>query len=93
MVDPQSGDILNKYNYSRMFASDDLDQTGEVPMPFRVERHNFNPHEIFGCFDYEKITDKPILLKDKEGRLVDKFLRKVNKAGYLEDEFGNVIDN
>jgi len=44
-----------------MFAEDELDERGEVPAPFCVEKYNFNPHNILGDFDYQ--DDKPILLK------------------------------
>jgi len=27
-----------------MFAASELDERGEVPAPFSVEKYNFNPH-------------------------------------------------
>lgn len=60
-------------------------------MPYRFEKYNFNPHEIMGNFDFQQ--GKPIILKNKQGQLVDKHLRPVNKAGYLIDELGNIIDS
>ena len=34
-----------------MFPNDDLDERGEVPAPFCIEKHNFNPHNLLGDFD------------------------------------------
>jgi hypothetical protein len=50
-----------------MFKKSDLDQNGEIPMPFKLERYNFNPNEILGHFEYDKKNFKPILLKNKQG--------------------------
>lgn len=48
-----------------MFKKEDLTDEGEIPMPFRMEAYNFNPHEIIGNFDYDKKSNKPIILKNK----------------------------
>jgi hypothetical protein len=48
------GDVLNNIDGSLMFKVEDLDERGEIPAPFCVERHNFNPHLIRGDFDYDK---------------------------------------
>jgi len=29
-----------------------MDERGEVPAPFCIEKYNFNPHNIMGDFDY-----------------------------------------
>lgn len=63
----------------------------ELPLPFRLERHNFNPHECLGNFDYK--NGKPRILKDSFGNKMDKNFRRVNGAGWLVDDDGNVIDN
>ena len=34
-----------------MFDSKDMDDRGEVPAPFCVEKYNFNPHNIRGDLD------------------------------------------
>mmetsp|Transcript_12674 Transcript_12674/g.21324 ORF Transcript_12674/g.21324 Transcript_12674/m.21324 type:complete len:353 (-) Transcript_12674:460-1518(-) len=64
----------------------------ELPVQFRVERHNFNPNQCIGNFDYDS-AEKPIILKDKQGVRIDKNLRRVNQQGWLVDADGNVIDN
>lgn len=76
-----------------MFRQSELTEDGELPLPYRFEKFNFNPHEILGYFDYDKNTDKPIILKNKKGQLVDKNLREVNPSGFLIDQYGNIIDN
>jgi hypothetical protein len=45
-------------------------------------------------FNEKTRVDKPRILKrDKDGVRIDKNLRLVNKAGWLIDDYGNVIDN
>lgn len=62
-----------------MFSKGDLESNEEIPLPFRLEKYNFNPHEILGNFDYDRKTQKPIILKNKKGKYVDKNLREVNE--------------
>ena len=46
-------DIINKYNFNIMFnGRSELTEEGDLPMPYRMECYNFNPHEIIGDFDY-----------------------------------------
>jgi hypothetical protein len=40
----ENGDVVNNLNGEKMFGIDDLDDRGEVPAPFSIEKHNFNPH-------------------------------------------------
>ena len=61
LLDPRSNDVIENMTSQPMFAEDELDERGEVPAPFCVEKYNFNPHNILGDFDYQ--DDKPILLK------------------------------
>lgn len=49
-----------------MFPKKDLDDRGEVPAPFNVEKHNFNPHRSRGDFDYDR-NGKPIIKKNSAG--------------------------
>ena len=62
-------------------------------MPFRLERHNFNPHKILGNFDFDVKTRKPILLKNRYNQLTDKNFRIVNQYGYLINEKEDIVDN
>eukprot|EP00347_Sterkiella_histriomuscorum_P010553 403375847 len=102
LVDENVGCVISKYNLNLMFKREDLqidrdeqEGGGDIPMPYKLEKHNFNPHEIMGNFDYDTTKDsiKPIILKNKQGQLVDKHLRQVNPSGFLIDEFENIVDN
>jgi hypothetical protein len=75
-----------------MFEQDEVDERGEIPAPFCVERYNFNPFKLRGDFALDRNTKQPLILKDKKGALVDKLGRNVNKRGWLVDKQGNVID-
>ena len=75
-----------------MFDKKDLDEKGEIPAPFCVEKHNFNPHLCRGSFEYDK-NGKPKILKDKSGNYHDKYGDRVSSRGYRIDSSGNLIDN
>ena len=66
LIDEITGDIRSKYTFELVFKSYDLIGIGknkvELPLPYRLERHNFNPHQCMGNFDYS-ILDEPIILK------------------------------
>lgn len=102
LIDEDTGDVRSKYTFDVVFKDYNLigvdgGPNVELPLPFRVERHNFNPQQCIGNFDWdfnEKTrTDKPRVLIDKNGNRIDKNLRKVNQAGWLVDGDGNIIDN
>ncbi len=63
LVNQEIGCIINGYNLNLMFKKEDLSDNGELPMPYRFEKYNFNFHEIMGNFDYQQ--GKPIILKNK----------------------------
>jgi hypothetical protein len=76
-----------------MFDKKDLGEHGEVPAPFDVENHNFNPHFTSGDFDYDK-NGKPIVKKGSmAGKFIDKRGSNVSQKGYRVDDDGNLIDN
>jgi len=80
-------------NGKKMFDKKDLDEKGEIPAPFNVEKHNFNPHYCRGNFDYDQ-NGKPIILKNQRtGNYVDKYGDRVSSRGYRIDASGNLIDN
>lgn len=64
-----------------MFTHDQLYANGDLPSPFNVEKHNFNPHSLMGDFDY--IDGKPSLMQSKQGFYMDKKGRRVNKFGWM----------
>jgi glutathione peroxidase-family protein len=73
-----------------MFDKKDIDDTGEIPAPFCLEKYNFNPNDIIGDCDKDK-QGKPVIKKDKKGRNVDKKGRQVNRKGFLADDNGHLI--
>jgi len=77
-----------------MFDKKDLDDKGELPAPFNVEKHNFNPHQVRGDFEYDK-NGLPVIKKDSKGNFVDKRGSRVSSRGYRmdSDSNGNIIDN
>jgi len=55
--DPATGDIIENYQSKKMFSKSDLDERGEVPAPFCLEKYNFNPHALMGDFDWIDTTE------------------------------------
>lgn len=92
LTDPKTGDIVNNLDGKKMFAKSEMDDKGEVPAPFNVEKHNFNPHLTRGDFDYDR-NGKPIVKKNGKGQYVDKKGNVVSSRGYRIDEHGNMVDN
>jgi hypothetical protein len=75
-----------------MFGKSQMDENGNLPHPFQLERWNFNPHDIKGDFDYDR-KGKAMILRDKHGKYVDKRGNVVNKNGYrITDPSGHIID-
>lgn len=92
LIDEKTGNVINNLNGSTMFSKKELDEKGEVPAPFNVEKHNFNPHLVRGDFDFDR-NGKPVVQKNQRGEFVDKSGAKVSSRGYRVDEQGNIIDN
>lgn len=64
-----------------MFPKKDIDDKGEVPAPFCVEKFNFNPHNLMGDFDF--VDGQPRMMVTNKGFFVDKKGRRVNKHGWM----------
>ena len=47
-----------------MFDQKEMDENGEVPAPYNIEKHNFNAHKVMGDFNYDK-NGKPMINKNK----------------------------
>jgi hypothetical protein len=54
LIAPATGDVINNLNGEPMFIVEDLDERGEVPAPYNVEKHNFNAHQCRGDFDLDR---------------------------------------
>lgn len=92
LINEVNGGIRSKYSFEDMFIPETsaLKDLGELPMPYRLERYNFNPHRIIGDFEYEFKAEypsgRPVFLKDKFEVYTDKHYRPINEAGYLINE-------
>ena len=40
-----------------VFMNRDLDERGNIPMPFAIEKFNFNPFDLLGTFFYDDVED------------------------------------
>ena len=94
LIDATTGDVRSKYTFEVVFKNHEM--TGrtrcDLPLPYRLENYNFNPHQCFGNFDFDDKRN-PIILKDKNGIRIDKNLRHVNSVGWLIDRHENIIDS
>lgn len=75
-----------------MFRQSELDERGEVPAPFNVEKHNFHAQQVRGDFDYDR-NGRPVVKQNDQGDYVDKRGAVVSSRGYRVDKNGNLIDN
>jgi hypothetical protein len=93
-INELTGAIRSKYTFEDLFMPEvgSIEDLGELPMPYRLEKFNFNPHKIMGCFDYDA-QGKPIYLKNKYSNFTDKHFRPVNQCGFLINEKEDIIDN
>lgn len=53
LQDPKTGDILENYTQQVLFHASDIDEKGEVPAPYCVEKFNFNPHDLMGDLEFQ----------------------------------------
>jgi hypothetical protein len=95
LINEVTGAIRNRFTYEDLFLgqSQEMSNIGELPMPYRLERYNFNPHKCMGNFNYDEQTKKPYFYKNAAGHFTDKNFRIVNEMGWLKDDQGNIIDN
>jgi hypothetical protein len=91
LMNADTGDIIENKESKKMFEKKDMDERGEVPAPFCLEKYNFNPFGVRGDFDFDR-SGYPILSKGPNGTLLDKKGRKVNPKGWLVDAEGNLCD-
>lgn len=93
LQDPATGDIIENYRNQKLFSINEIDERGEIPAPFCLEKYNFNPFLVKGEFDLDR-AGRPLLSKGKiSGELIDKKGRLVNKKGWLIDKDGNLCDH
>lgn len=79
LINPETGDVLENQKMKKVFDKKDIDERGEIPPPFNLEKFNFNPHDIRGYFDRDAHGDEVIGSRtNDEGKPIDKLGRLVN---------------
>ena len=65
LIDETTGDIRSRYTFDILFHHYELvgvgDRKFELPMPYRLEKYNFNPHECMGNLDWILTPEKKIV--------------------------------
>ena len=61
LIDDKTGDVVEKEKHKKVFDKKDLDEKGEIPPPFNLEKYNFNPHDVRGYFDRDPATGQEII--------------------------------
>ena len=54
LIDSKTGDVIENSKNKKVFDRQELDERGEIPPPFNLEKLNFNPHDIRGYFDRDE---------------------------------------
>jgi len=92
MIDVQ-GNVINNKTGRVAFAFKDLDEKGNIPMPYSVEKFNFNPFDMLGTFFYDDYDD-PLSFKrgHRGGRDIDELGQIVSVQVFLQDHEGSLLD-
>jgi len=72
----------------RAFSQKDLDERGEIPLPYSWDRYNFNAFDVMGNIDPEELNKS--ISKSNEP-LTDVNGYQLNRIGLLTDQNGNMI--
>ena len=93
LVDSNTGNVVQTDTGAVVFAAPDLDERGNIPMPFALEKFNFNPFDLLGTFFYDDVEDPLSFQKtQRAGKYIDELGRSVSLQGFLVDEQGSVIN-
>lgn len=57
LVDMETGNVVHNMTSTVVFQAKDLDERGNIPMPFAIEKYNFNPFDLLGTFFYDDVED------------------------------------
>jgi hypothetical protein len=92
LVDKATGNIIDN-DGRKVFDRHDLDERGNLPMPYALEKFNFNPFDIQGDFTFEDPTDPLSFSKQTSNdAYYDSKARLINAQGFLVDENGSILD-
>ena len=64
LINENTGDVVEKEKGIKVFDFKDLDEKGELPAPFNLERFNFNVHDVRGHFDRDLEGNEIVGKKD-----------------------------
>ena len=90
--------MVDQLNDSDLYMDPNVDdglKSGNQDMvvsPVKAEQRKFNENDILGELDRDKDKNLVIPFDEAERGLLDKSGRKINKAGYLVDYEGNVVN-
>jgi hypothetical protein len=77
---------------TRAFSEKDLDDRGEIPLPYSWNRYNFNVFDCIGNMAINPATGSPKKYEPRRGEPVtDENGFEINPRGYLVDPNGNMI--
>jgi len=84
--------LYGSKNRVRAFKEDELDERGEIPLPYSWDRYNFNGFDIIGNLNVNPKTGSPVRTNHRKGEpATDKNGFIVNNKGYLIDLTGNIV--
>ena len=76
----------------RAFSEKQLDERGEIPLPFSYNRYNFNAFDVTGNVKINPATGSPTKIDHRKGeRPTDSNGFQINTKGYLVDNNGSMI--
>lgn len=64
LVDLETGNVVHNRTSTVVFQAKDLDERGNIPMPFAIEKYNFNPFDLLGTFFYDDVEDPLSFVKN-----------------------------
>ena len=93
LINKETGDIFHNTSLAKVFSGKELDERGNIPMPYALEKYNFNPFDLLGTFFYEDPEDPLSFTKGQRGnRFIDELGRFVSMQGFMINEEGSVVD-
>lgn len=79
-------------NRVRAFNEKELDDRGEIPLPYSWDRYNFNAFDVTGNLKSNSRSNSPARMENKKGgTLTDRNGYQVNNKGFLIDQNGNMV--
>ena len=80
--------LYGSKNRVRAFSEKDLDERGEIPLPYSWDRYNFNAFDVTGNLHTDQLNKSPSKTNEPP---IDGNGYQINKKGLLVDQNGNMI--